>query len=422
MGALKPIRKLALTCTLLLAAAQATAQTLVVGGDMSLLPKYEERGVRFLRQNGLSIADVLKYVKTDAVGWNAVRCRLFVNPATDGDPSVCQNLDYVTAFGKRIKDEGMAFMLDFHYSDTWADPAHQTVPKAWEGLNATQLATQVYDYTKAALEALVAAGATPDYIQVGNEVTCGMLWDYGRINSGGKNNIASFVNFLKAGVRACREVCPDAKVVIHMEHLQNASYITQNFSTLVSRGVDYDIIGLSYYPFWHGDIAALRAALNALEANANTKTKEIQIVETAYNYVPPTGDITYDFSETWPYSAEGQVSFLADLIAELKQHKSVTGLYWWFPEENGTGPNEDKSVMWMWLNRGLWNNSNHRALPALLGLKAFLDRDDDAVAAPRAATPAGSEWHSLQGFRTDGVPTTPGIYVHKGHKVAVGTR
>ena len=184
--------------------------------------------------------------------------------ATDGDPSVCQNLDYVTAFGKRIKDEGMAFMLDFHYSDTWADPAHQTVPKAWEGLNATQLTTQVYDYTKAALEALVAAGATPDYIQVGNEVTCGMLWDYGRINSGGKNNIASFVNFLKAGVRACREVCPDAKVVIHMEHLQNASYITQNFSTLVSRGVDYDIIGLSYYPFWHGDIAALRAALRLL--------------------------------------------------------------------------------------------------------------------------------------------------------------
>ena len=267
-----------------------------------------------------------------------------------------------------------------------------------------------------------AAGATPDYIQVGNEVTCGMLWDYGRINSGGKNNIASFVNFLKAGVRACREVCPDAKVVIHMEHLQNASYITQNFSTLVSRGVDYDIIGLSYYPFWHGDIAALRAALNALEANANTKTKEIQIVETAYNYVPPTGDITYDFSETWPYSAEGQVSFLADLIAELKQHKSVTGLYWWCPEENGTGPNEDKSVMWMWLNRGLWNNNNHRALPALLGLKAFLNRDDDAVAAPRAATPAGSEWHSLQGFRTEGVPTTPGIYVHKGHKVAVGNR
>ena len=163
MGTLKPIRRLALTCTLLMAAAQVTAQTLVVGGDMSLLPKYEERGVRFLRQNGLSIADVLKYVKTDAVGWNAVRCRLFVNPATDGDPSVCQNLDYVTAFGKRIKDEGMAFMLDFHYSDTWADPAHQTVPKAWEGAGSDAGLQEVHEGGDIVLAARVDASVVPQH-------------------------------------------------------------------------------------------------------------------------------------------------------------------------------------------------------------------------------------------------------------------
>lgn len=421
MGTLRNIRYIVMTCALLTAAAQVVAQKLVVGGDISLLPKYEERGVAFKRSNGLAIPNVLQFLKSDAVGWNAIRVRLFVDPANDSDPAVCQDLDYVTLFAKRIKDEGFDLMLDIHYSDTWADPSHQTVPKAWEGLNATQLATKVYDYTKAVLEHLVTAGATPDYVQVGNEVTCGMLWDYGRINSGGKNNLSNFSNFLKQGIKACREVCPDAKVIVHLEHIQNASYTVSNYNNLKVRGVDFDIMGLSYYPFWHGDIATLRTALNAL--TEKFPDKEIQIVETAYyyQYQPAVGEgSTYDFSETWPISKDGQVSFLQDLIAELKLHANVTGLYWWCPEENGTGPNEDKSVMSGWLNRGLWNNSTHRAHPALLELKSFLDRED-AVVAPRAAV-GQSDWHSLQGFRTKERPTTPGVYVHQGHKVAVSPR
>ena len=408
-----------MTCALLMAATQVIAQNLVVGGDISLLPKYEERHVAFKHQNGLPVPDVLKFLKSEAVGWNAIRVRLFVDPSGDADPSVCQDLEYVKAFGKRIKDEGFNFMLDFHYSDTWADPAHQTVPKAWAGLNAAQLATKVYEYTKESLEALVAAGATPDYIQVGNEVTCGMLWDYGHINWSGQNNIASFVNFLKQGSKACRELCPNAKIVIHLEHLQNATYTVNNFSTLISRGVDFDIMGLSYYPFWHGGIATLRTALNALETNTSTKSKEIQIVETAYCY---QGQATEEGGVwDWEISPAGQVAFLTDLITELKNHEKVTGLYWWCPEENGTGPNEDQSVMSGWMNRGLWNNNNHRALPAINVLKTFLEREDVAVKAPRAATEQ-SDWHSLQGFRTKDVPTTPGVYVHQGQKVVVSGR
>ena len=248
-----------------------------------------------------------------------------------------------------------------------------------------------------------------------------MLWDYGRINSGGKNNLSNFSNFLKQGIKACREVCPDAKVIVHLEHIQNASYTVSNYNNLKVRGVDFDIMGLSYYPFWHGDIATLRTALNAL--TEKFPDKEIQIVETAYYYQnqPAVGEgITYDFSGTWPVSKDGQVAFLQDLIAELKLHANVTGLYWWCPEENGTGPDEDKSVMSGWLNRGLWNNSTHRAHPALLELKSFLDRED-AVVAPRAAI-GQSDWHSLQGFRTKERPTTPGVYVHQGHKVAVSPR
>ena len=420
MGTLKNICYIVMTCALLTAAAQVVAQKLVVGGDISLLPKYEERGVAFKRSNGLAIPNVLQYLKSTDVGWNAIRVRLFVDPAGDADPAVCQDLDYVTAFAQRIKAEGFDFQLDIHYSDTWADPSHQTVPKAWEGLNATQLATKVYDYTKAALEHLVAAEATPDYVQVGNEVTCGMLWDYGRINSGGKNNLSNFSNFLKQGVKACREVCPDAKVIVHLEHIQNASYTVSNFNNLKIRGVDFDIMGLSYYPFWHGDIATLRAAINAL--TEKFPNKEIQIVETAYYYQsqPAVGDgITYDYSGTWPVSKDGQVAFLQDLIAELKQHANVTGLYWWCPEENGTGPNEDKSVMSGWINRGLWNNSTHRAHPALFELKAFLEREDVGVTAPAARAAQNGAWHSLQGFRLSEAPAHQGVYLHQGKKVMV---
>ena len=364
MGTLRNIRYIVMTCALLIAAAQVFAQKLVVGGDISLLPRYEERGVAFKRSNGLAIPNVLQFLKSDAVGWNAIRVRLFVDPANDIDPAVCQDLDYVTLFAKRIKDEGFDLMLDIHYSDTWADPSHQTVPKAWEGLNATQLATKVYDYTKAVLEHLVAAEATPDYVQVGNEVTCGMLWDYGRINSGGKNNLSNFSNFLKQGIKACREVCPDAKVIVHLEHIQNASYTVSNYNNLKVRGVDFDIMGLSYYPFWHGDIATLRTALNAL--TEKFPDKEIQIVETAYYYQWfPNDGISYDFRSKWPATPEGQRKFTEDLIIELKKHDNVDGLYWWFPEENGNG------VIDNWINRGLFDDNNGKALPAIYELGKF---------------------------------------------------
>ena len=223
MGA---FRDMVLACVLLLAATQARAQQWFVGGDISLLPRYEEVGQKYYSKTGLTeVPDVLQFLKSSSVGWNAQRVRLFVDPEGDPDPAVCQDLDYVTSFGKRIKDEGFAFMLDFHYSDTWADPAHQTVPKAWQTLTtATALAGKVYDYTKASLEHLVAGGATPDFIQVGNEITCGMLWELGRVNSGSVNNWNNLARMLKKAVEACREVCPEAKIIVHLEHIQDASY------------------------------------------------------------------------------------------------------------------------------------------------------------------------------------------------------
>jgi len=409
-----------LACALLLAAAQARAQEWFLGGDISLLPRYEQVGQKYYNRNGLTVPNVLKFLKGTSVGWNAQRVRLFVAPEGDPDPAVCQDLAYVTALGKRIKEEGFAFMLDFHYSDTWADPSHQTVPKAWQELKtATAMADKVYDYTKESLEHLVAEGAAPDFIQVGNEITCGMLWDIGRVNSGSVNNKNNLARILKKAVAACREVCPEAKVIIHLEHIQNASYTVQNFKDLTSRGVEFDILGLSYYPFWHEGLSTLATTLQQLQTNF--PDKDVHIVETAYYYAnqPAVGEgITYDFSSQWPISADGQAQFAADLVVELKKHDNVKGLFWWFPEENGSGPDNDR-VLGGWICRGLWNNTTHKAMPALFELKAFLEREDVGVATPTAHPSQADDWHSLQGFRLPEPPAHSGIYLHQGKKVAV---
>ena len=164
-----------MTTILLGLALQASAQ-MYVGGDISVLQSYEDNNVAYYDENGKKIDDVLKYMKSDAVGWNAQRVRLFVDPSGNADPQVCQDLDYVVRFAKRVKAEGFTFMLDFHYSDTWADPAAQWTPKAWLSLSDAELQTKVYEYTKECLQALVDAGATPDFIQTGNEISYGMLW------------------------------------------------------------------------------------------------------------------------------------------------------------------------------------------------------------------------------------------------------
>ena len=226
-----------------------------VGGDISLLPTYEEHGVHYLGYGGNNeqVQDPVKYF-ADSAKWNAERVRLFVNPANasseDKNEGVHQDLDYVTRLGKRIKDAGQAFMLDFHYSDTWTDPGQHATPMSWNSTNPDVLADSVYEYTKRCLQHLVANGAKPDFIQPGNEITYGMLCPTGHCYPSGANygtgTFANFVKYLKSGIRACKEVCPDAKIVIQTE-MSRSTNVTTFYNTLGSQ-VDYDVIGLSYYP------------------------------------------------------------------------------------------------------------------------------------------------------------------------------
>lgn len=360
---------------------QPAEPSLFVGGDVSVLQSYEDAGVSYYDDKGGRISDVLKYLKSEPVGWNALRVRLFVNPVrkdADGntDAQVCQDLDYVVRLCKRIKAEGFALLLDFHYSDTWADPSNQWIPKDWKGLSETALQNKLYEYTRDCLKRLVSEGASPDFIQTGNEISYGMLWSSDVIRTASTNrcypdspqaNWTRFISLLNQAVKACREVCPDAKVVIHTERSGQPEVLKKIYDRLA--GVDYDVIGLSYYPFWHNSLQVLSQSLDILERAF--PAKKVQIVETAYYYQWPK-DIEYDFSSLWPYTPAGQAAFAGDLVAELKKHSNVNGLYWWFPEENGNGPGS--SVLTKWIDRGLWDNTSHRALPGLYVLKSFIER------------------------------------------------
>ena len=364
----------------------------IVGGDISMLTKYESHQRMALRygittahyydMNGKVIDDVITWTKQQ--GWNAARVRLFVNPAnasaTDKGQGVIQNLDTVKVLGRRIKAAGMQFMLDFHYSDSWADPVKQYTPAEWATLDDAALTQKVYEYTRDCLQALKAAGAEPDYIQTGNEISYGMLWGpVGTADSqlkkcyvGSEANWGRFTDLLKAAGRACREVCPDAKIILHTERVAKLNILLNFYNQMRDKQVDYDIIGLSYYPYFHGNLSVLTAALNNV---SNTyQDKDIMIVETGYSYKYPIGDM--DFSSTWPLTAEGQRKFTADLIAKLKPYARVKGLFWWFPEANEYGLDGNYwstlHVNDNWYNAGLWNHETGRATPALYELKDFL--------------------------------------------------
>ena len=222
-----------------------------VGGDISCLSDNETKNAQYLDFDGKACPalDLFKQEKL-----NAMRVRLFVNPSDypNNDPNCCQTLDYVKALGKRIKDAGFKLMLDFHYTDTWADPAKQWTPKSWETLTDAELYTKIYEYTKDVLQQMKDAGATPDFIQTGNEISYGMLW--GKEGSSnlkkcymGKNaNWSRFTTLLKNAGKACREICPDAKIILHTERATQTNVLTNFYDRMKTDNVDYDIIGLSY--------------------------------------------------------------------------------------------------------------------------------------------------------------------------------
>ena len=400
-----------------------------VGGDISMLKKFLDEGAVYKDKDGNAV-EPLSFMKTE--GWNAMRVRLFVDPskasAQHKKEGVIQDLDYVKALGKSIKEAGFQFMLDFHYSDTWTDPGKHATPSAWSSLNAEQMKAKIAEYTKQCLQELKQAGAEPDFIQTGNEITTGMLWPTGQIYAGGGapagGSWNNFAGYLASAIKACNEECPQAKIVIHTE-MHAPADVPKFYNNLKNyQDVKYDIIGLSYYPDFHGDLTVLDNTLTTLETNY--PDKKIMIVETGYGFEWQLSGAKHNFTSKWPVSEDGQKLFTTDLIAALQTHPNVNGLFWWYPEytlnnivfKNGSEDWSKDFTSGYW-NAALFHYKTGRALSALYELKNFVGDDTGIDAMNHEPITNNRSWYTLDGRRLSAQPTQKGIYIHQGKKVIV---
>jgi len=303
----------------------ALGQEYAVGADVSFLAKCEQDGVVF-QENGHPI-DVLALLQEHHYNW--VRLRLFHDPSTSSD-KLPNDLSYTIDLAKRAKKMGYHLLLDLHYSDSWADPGKQPIPIAWNNLNHAQLTGQVFAYTRDVIAEFARAGVLPEMVQVGNEITYGMLWPDGKL-PGNWNNFADLVKAGIKGVKAGHGRQRMPRVMIHIERSGDYDAAVEFFDKLIAQRIPFDVIGLSYYPFWHGDIVTMQGNLDKL---AQRYRRPLMVVETAFNW--KTGGMVLksaDFAE----SPQGQENFLRAVndAVHAVPNGLGQGVFWWEPAAEG---------------------------------------------------------------------------------------
>jgi arabinogalactan endo-1,4-beta-galactosidase len=310
-------------CSLLTLAGNARAADYAIGADLSFLKQAEDHGTIF-KENGNARPGLAIFKEH---GYNWIRLRLFHTPSR-----LPNNLDYTLALASDARKLGFKFLLDFHYSDTWADPGKQFMPKAWEGKSHPELVQAVFDYTRESIKAFHAAGVMPDMVQVGNEISHGMLWPDGKLPEQWDN----LAELLKAGIKGVEAACADGphpRIMIHIDRGGDQKVTKWFFDKLNFYGVPYDVIGQSYYPWWQGSLLDLRENLDFM---ANAYQKDIIVVEVAYNWRPAEYK---NKPAPFPESPEGQRDFLAELnrLVLSTPHGRGKGVFWWEPAV-GMGP------------------------------------------------------------------------------------
>jgi arabinogalactan endo-1,4-beta-galactosidase len=303
------------------AGADLQAADYAIGADVSFMKSAEDRGKVF-KDNGKG-KPALEILKDH--GYNWVRLRLFHTPK-----ELPNNLEYTLALAKAAKKLGFRFLLDFHYSDTWADPDKQIIPKAWEGMSHAQLVDAVFEYTRQTITAFRNAGALPDMAQIGNEITNGMLWPDGRLPDHWQN-FADLIKAGIAGIEAGKGDGPRPRIMIHIDRGGDKIRTKNFFDKLHSYHVDYDVIGQSYYPWWHGTLNDLRQNIIFM---AEEYKKDIIVVETAYHWRPAHYKNT---SAPFPETPQGQKQFLEEVnrIVQATPEGRGKGVFWWEPAVAG---------------------------------------------------------------------------------------
>ncbi|HDN9015799.1 TPA: arabinogalactan endo-beta-1,4-galactanase [Aeromonas salmonicida] len=322
------------------------AADFIKGADLSMLAEVEKHGGKFFDEHG-NPQDAMAILKEN--GFNYIRLRLWVDPKdADGKPYGGGNNDLATTIelAKRAKANGMKFLLDYHYSDFWTDPARQNKPKAWASMNIDQLTEAVYQHTKTTMDAFAKAGVLPDMVQVGNEINGGMLWPEGKSwgqNGGEFDRLAGLLN---AGIKAVKEHGEQIKIMLHLaEGTKNDTFIWW-FDEITKRKVPFDIIGLSYYIYWNGPMNALQYNMDDISKRYD---KDLIVVEAAYGYTTANCDnAENNFTSKeaddagYPATVQGQANYLHDLlqvVTKVPEGRGKGVFYWepaWLPTQGAT--------------------------------------------------------------------------------------
>jgi arabinogalactan endo-1,4-beta-galactosidase len=364
----------------------------IKGMDISTWLELEKLGAKFY--NDGKEDDLLKILKS--YGVNAIRLRLWNDPYTDkGIPYGAGTNDLATTIEltRRTKAAGMDVLLDFHYSDFWADPGKQYIPKAWHGYSATGLTGAIRSFTTQTLEALKKADAFPTMVQIGNEVSNGLLFPYGK-----RPDYENIVHFINAGISAARKVAPDLPVMIHLADGNNNALYREWFDNYFAKGgEDFEVIGFSYYPFWHGTIQELTDNMHDI---AQRYGKDLILAEVS------TGFTMEDYREyegllpeerkgyatkrelaekvEFPLTPQGQADFMQEIMARVAgvPGRKGRGFYYWEPAwlpVKGSGWATPGALEYIhdpgpcgneWANQALFDY-NGNALPALATIRDF---------------------------------------------------
>ena len=275
----------------------------IKGADVSWLTQMENAGKKFYISSGTE-TECMQLLKTADV--NTIRLRVWVNPAAGW----CNTADVVTK-ATRAKTLGMKILIDFHYSDSWADPGQQTKPAAWAAQDVATLQTSVYNHTVAVMNALKASGIAPEWVQVGNETNDGMLWPEGKASI----NMANYAKFFIAGYNAVKAISPSSKVMVHISNGYDNALFRWNLDGLKANGAVWDVIGMSLYPSTANWSALNSQCLTNMNDMVTRYGSEIMICEVGMS---------------WDQAASCN-SFLTDLITKVKSlsnNKGLGVLYW----------------------------------------------------------------------------------------------
>ncbi|SDZ52129.1 arabinogalactan endo-1,4-beta-galactosidase [Evansella caseinilytica] len=380
----------------------------IYGVDISTLTKVEDYGGKFYDQG----------VEKDAIdiltsyGSNYARLKIWKDPVdVYANGKAYNDLQDTINKAVRIKEADMKFLLNFHYSGFWADPGRQDKPASWTDLSFEELVQAVYDHTEDTIEVLKAEGAAPDMVQVGNEITPGMLFPDGRIDN---NDFSKLAELLNAGIRAVRDTLgDDVPIMLHLDRGGNNSLYRWWFDGIISAGVtDFQIIGASYYPYWHGTLADLESNLNDISQRYQ---RDVIVVETAYGFTLDDADghqnIFTEYEEDvagYPATVEGQAKFLYDLLEVVRNVPDNRGLgfFYWEPAWLGV-----EGAGWRAGEGNAWEN------------QAMFDLDGHALESLNIFTPGHvpPEPEPREREEKEEDPTLEGLTLHSLNKPATAS-